>query len=261
MQHVENVKETILENTRCLFIETPTNPMLTLSPIKELADLCKNKNILTVVDNTFMSPYFQNPLEYDVDLVLHSSTKYLNGHSDVIGGIIVTKSKNIADELYFIQNAAGAVPAPMDCFLILRATKTLALRMKEHEKNANELVSYLKNQSGIEKLFYPGLANHPQHELAKEQMRGFGGIISMDLGSLKNAKIFAESLKIFSLAESLGGVESLVDHPAIMTHASVPKEERKKLGISDGLIRLSVGVEDIEDLIADVEQSLNNIKI
>ena len=259
--NVENVKETILENTRCLFIETPTNPMLTLSPIKELADLCKNKNILTVVDNTFMSPYFQNPLEYDVDLVLHSSTKYLNGHSDVIGGIIVTKSKNIADELYFIQNAAGAVPAPMDCFLILRATKTLALRMKEHEKNANELVSYLKNQSGIEKLFYPGLANHPQHELAKEQMRGFGGIISMDLGSLKNAKIFAESLKIFSLAESLGGVESLVDHPAIMTHASVPKEERKKLGISDGLIRLSVGVEDIEDLIADVEQSLNNIKI
>lgn len=247
------------EKTKMIFVETPTNPMLTLTSLKELTQLAQEKKILSVVDNTFMSPYFQRPLEFGVDLVVHSTTKYLNGHSDVVGGIILTQDSALAKKLYFIQNAAGAVPGPMDCFLVLRATKTLALRMREHEKNSIALAHFLEGHAKVIKTIYPGLKSHPQHTLAKEQMSGFGGIISIELGSLDAARTFAENLKIFALAESLGGVESLCDHPAIMTHASVPLSEREKLGISDGLIRLSVGVEDEEDLIEDVKQALAKI--
>jgi len=233
--------------------------MLTLTCLKTLAAFAKSRNIISVVDNTFMSPYFQKPLEFEIDLVIHSTTKYLNGHSDVVGGIILTKDQDLSDKLHYIQNTVGAVPGPMDCFLVLRATKTLALRMREHEKNSIALAEALVGHSKVEKIIYPGLTSHPQYNLAKEQMTGFGGIISIDLGTFEKARIFAESLKIFALAESLGGVESLCNHPAIMTHASVPLNERKKLGITDGLIRLSVGVEDEEDLIADVMQALENI--
>ncbi|KAA3611337.1 MAG: PLP-dependent transferase [Calditrichaeota bacterium] len=253
------IEQACTEKTKLIFVETPTNPMLTLTSLKKLADYGKKQNILTVVDNTFMSPYFQKPLEFGIDLVVHSTTKYLNGHSDVVGGIVLTANKELSDKLHYIQNAVGAVPGPMDCFLVLRATKTLALRMREHEKNSIALANFLNDHPKVEKVIYPGLESHPQHELAKEQMSGFGGIISIELGSLENSRKFAESLKIFALAESLGGVESLVDHPAIMTHASVPQNERVKLGITDGLIRLSVGVEDEEDLIEDVRQALGNI--
>jgi len=253
------VKKACTDKTKLIFVETPTNPMLTLTSLQELADFGKKSNILTVVDNTFMSPYFQKPLEYGIDLVVHSTTKYLNGHSDVVGGIILTADKGLSDKLHYIQNAVGAIPGPMDCFLVLRATKTLALRMREHEKNSIALAKFVETHHKVEKVYYPGLESHPQHELAKQQMSGFGGIISIELGSLEKARKFAEALKIFALAESLGGVESLVDHPAIMTHASVPLDERNKLGITDGLIRLSVGVEDEEDLIVDVKQALESI--
>ncbi len=251
------VEKAVRPETRLIFVETPTNPMLTLTSLQELADFAKKHKLLSVVDNTFMSPYFQNPLDYGIDMVIHSSTKYINGHSDVVGGIIVTKSDDLAGKLRYLQNAVGAVPGPQDCFLILRATKTLALRMREHEKNANAIARFLSEHPKVGRVYYPGLESHPQHELAKQQMRGFGGIVSLELGNLKAAKLFAENLKIFALAESLGGVESLVDHPAIMTHASVPREDRKKLGISDGLVRLSVGVEDEEDLLQDAEQALS----
>ncbi len=250
------VEQAVTPRTRLIFVETPTNPMLTLSSLEGIARLAAEKKCLTVVDNTFMSPYFQNPLTFGIDMVVHSSTKYLNGHSDVVGGIVLTRRDDLAEKLFYIQNAAGAVPGPQDCFLILRATKTLALRMKEHEKNALALARYLEKHPRVEHVYYPGLPSHPQHDLAKKQMSGFGGIVSIELGSLENARQFAEAVRIFSLAESLGGVESLVDHPAIMTHASVPREERLRMGLTDGLIRLSVGVEDEEDLLADVEQAL-----
>ncbi len=253
---ITRVERAVTPQTRLIFVETPTNPMLTLSSLEEIAALAAEKKCLTVVDNTFMSPYFQNPLVFGIDMVVHSSTKYLNGHSDVVGGIVLTRRDDLAEKLFYIQNAAGAVPGPQDCFLILRATKTLALRMREHEKNALALARYLEKHSAVERVYYPGLPGHPQHDLAKKQMSGFGGIVSMELGSLENARKFAEAVRIFSLAESLGGVESLVDHPAIMTHASVPRGERLRMGLTDGLIRLSVGVEDEEDLLADVEQAL-----
>ncbi|RMH65584.1 MAG: cystathionine gamma-synthase [Calditrichaeota bacterium] len=252
----EKVRTALTPRTKMLFIETPTNPMLILSDLAALAEIARAHGCLSVVDNTFMSPYFQRPLELGIDLVVHSSTKYLNGHSDVVGGIILTRDDELASRLYYIQNAVGAVPGPQDCFLILRATKTLALRMREHEKNALAIARYLEGHPRVEKVYYPGLPAHPQHALAKRQMSGFGGIVSMDLGSLEKARRFAENVRIFALAESLGGVESLVDHPAIMTHASVPREERLRMGLTDGLIRLSVGVEDEEDLIRDVGQAL-----
>ncbi len=253
---IEQVKKAFTAQTQLIFVETPTNPMLTLTSLSAIAGLAREKGCLTVVDNTFMSPYFQNPLTFDIDMVVHSSTKYLNGHSDVVGGIVLTRRDDLAEKLFYLQNAAGAVPGPQDCFLILRATKTLALRMREHEKNALAVARYLEKHPRVERVYYPGLSSHPQHQLAREQMSGFGGIVSMELGSLDNARKFAEAVRIFSLAESLGGVESLVDHPAIMTHASVPREERMRMGLTDGLIRLSVGVEDEEDLLADVEQAL-----
>jgi cystathionine beta-lyase/cystathionine gamma-synthase len=253
------IRSAVQPKTKMIFVETPTNPMLMLSPLSEISNFMRNKDIITVADNTFMSPYFQNPLVHGFDLVVHSSTKYLNGHSDVIGGIVVTAKKDLADELYFIQKSAGAVPGPQDCWLVLRSTKTLALRMREHEKNALEIAHHLEKNQKMERVVYPGLSSHPQYKLACKQMSGFGGIISIDLGGLEKARTFAESLRIFALAESLGGVESLVDHPAIMTHASVPKSERQKLGITDGLIRLSVGIEDIEDLLLDISQALEKL--
>ncbi len=247
----------IRPKTKLFFLETPTNPVLALTDIAALSRLARSRGILVAVDNTFMTPYFQRPLELGADLVVHSTTKYLNGHSDMVGGVVVVNDSDLAERLGFLQNAVGAVPGPMDCWLVLRGVKTLALRMQQHERNARELARVLEGDRRIGRLYYPGLSTHPQHELASRQASGFGGIISVDLGSRETARRFMEALRIFALAESLGGVESLVCHPATMTHASVPAEERARLGITDGLVRLSVGIEDSEDLAADVQAALS----
>ncbi|HEY3805788.1 MAG TPA: cystathionine gamma-synthase [Kofleriaceae bacterium] len=248
------VDAAITAKTKLVWLETPTNPMLKLADIAAIAAVCKAKNVLLAVDNTFMTPYFQRPLELGADIVAHSLTKYLNGHSDVIGGALIFKDRALRDRVAFLQNAAGAVPSPMDCFMVLRGTKTLHVRMDRHEANARALASWLEGHAQVEKVNYPGLASHPQHDLAKRQMRGFGGMISFVLrGGIDHAKRFLSACKIFTLAESLGGVESLIEHPAIMTHASVPAETRQKLGIVDGFIRLSVGIEDLADLKSDLE--------
>jgi cystathionine gamma-lyase len=251
-----NIENAIRKNTIMIFVETPTNPMLILTDLKAVSDIAKQNNLITVCDNTFMSPYFQNPLELGIDIVLHSTTKYLNGHSDMVGGILLTSNEKYHERLRYIQNAAGGVPSPFDCWLVLRSTKTLAVRMKQHEENAKSFVKFLSESGTAKKVIYPGLNDHPQHELAKKQMRGFGGMVSADFGSIEKAKKVLNNVKIFSLAESLGGVESLICHPASMTHASVPKEEREKYGFTDALVRFSVGIEDVEDLIQDVEQAL-----
>jgi len=253
---LNNLKKAIKKNTKLVFLETPTNPMLSLTDLKKAANICKENNLISVADNTFMSPYFQNPLSLGCDIVLHSTTKYINGHSDIIGGIIALNDDFLFEKLKFIQNAAGAVPSPFDCWLTLRSTKTLAVRMERHNQNATTLANYLSNSEFVKKIYYPGLSSHPQHELAKKQMSGFGGMISIDLGSYDLANKLLKNLKIFTLAESLGGVESLISHPISMTHASVPKEERKKFGLTESLVRLSVGIEDIEDLIEDIEQAI-----
>jgi cystathionine beta-lyase/cystathionine gamma-synthase len=254
---LKNVENAIRPNTKMIYVETPTNPMLNLTNLKGVAEIAKKNNLISVCDNTFMSPYFQNPLTFGIDIVLHSTTKYLNGHSDIIGGMLVTSDEKIHERIRYIQNAAGAVPSPFDCWLVLRSTKTLAVRMKQHEENANGFAKFLNESGSARKVVYPGLKSHPQHELAKKQMRGFGGMVSADFGTLEIAKKVLNGVKIFTLAESLGGVESLVSHPASMTHASVPKEERDKMGLTESLVRFSVGIEDIEDLISDVEQALN----
>ncbi|PJA98382.1 MAG: cystathionine gamma-synthase [Ignavibacteriales bacterium CG_4_9_14_3_um_filter_30_11] len=254
--NLKNIDNAIKPNTKIVYVETPTNPMLTITDLIGVSEICKKNKFISIVDNTFMSPYFQNPLELGCDIVLHSTTKYINGHSDVVGGIVVTKSEKIHERLRYIQNAAGAIPGPFDCWLILRATKTLAVRMDRHEKNANKLAEYFEKNNKAKKVFYPGLKSHPQHELAKKQMRGFGGMISVDFGDIKTAKKVVNNVKIFTLAESLGGVESLVCHPASMTHASVPKAERDKMGLTESLVRFSVGIEDIEDLIKDIDNIL-----
>lgn len=253
---LHNVEKAIRPNTKMIYVETPTNPMLNLTDLKGVAKIAKKNKLITVCDNTFMSPYFQNPLTFGIDIVLHSTTKYLNGHSDIIGGILITSDEKIHERLRYIQNAAGGVPSPFDCWLILRSTKTLAVRMKQHEINANAFAKYLSKSGYAKKVIYPGLKNHPQHELAKKQMRGFGGMVSADFGDIKTAKKVLNNVKIFTLAESLGGVESLISHPASMTHASVPKKDRDKMGLTESLVRFSVGIEDVEDLIADVEQAL-----
>lgn len=255
--NTDNIKKAIKSNSKILFIETPTNPMLTLTDLEKVAEIGKEKKLITVVDNTFMSPYFQNPLALGIDIVLHSTTKYLNGHSDVIGGIVITNDNLINERLRFIQNAVGAVPSPFDCWLTLRATKTLAVRMERHNSNALKIAEYLSSNPKIKKVFYPGLKSHPQHILAKKQMSGFGGMISFELFDFESVKKFLKKVKIFTLAESLGGVESLVCHPVSMTHASVPEEKRLEFGLTENLIRLSVGIEDIEDLISDIEQAIN----
>ena len=253
----EELNKSIKVNTKFIYIETPTNPMLNITDLKKLSDLGKSKKIITCVDNTFMSPYFQNPLDFGIDVVLHSSTKYINGHSDVIGGCLITSDDKIAERFKFLQNSIGAVPAPFDCWLILRSTKTLAQRMRAHNENAMAICEKISMDKKIKKLFYPGLESHPQYELAKSQMRGFGGIISLELGSYDKAVEFCNALEIFQIAESLGGVESLVCHPVSMTHGVVPVEVRKKIGLTDGLDRLSVGIEDKEDLIEDISKALS----
>jgi len=256
------IEKTINKNTKMVFIETPTNPMMEISDIKAIAKLCKKYNCLLIVDNTFMSPYNQRPLTLGADIVMHSSTKYLNGHSDVIGGILICNNKKIIEDLQFIQMSVGAVPSPFDCWLIQRSLKTLSVRMKAHNKNAFEIAKFLQTNSKIESIYYPGLSNHLNHSIAKKQQLDpngnsvFGGMISVDLGSLSAAKKFVKGLNIFTLAESLGGVESLVCHPATMTHASIPKEVRQVLGVTDGLVRLSIGIEDLNDLKEDIESAL-----
>lgn len=254
---LSNIEKAKKKNTKMVFMETPTNPMLNLIDLRTAAELCRKMGLISVVDNTFMSPYFQNPLELGCNIVIHSSTKYINGHSDIIGGVVITNNDDIHNRIRYIQNAIGAVPSPFDCWLILRSTKTLAVRMDRHNQNAIALAECLSKMKQVKKVYYPGLQDHPQHELAKKQMRGFGGMVSVELGDTELTHRFLKKLKIFTLAESLGGVESLICHPASMTHASVPKEKREQYGITDSLVRLSVGIEDIEDLIADVENALS----
>jgi cystathionine beta-lyase/cystathionine gamma-synthase len=242
--------------TRLLFVETPTNPLLTITDLAKIADLAKKHGAISACDNTFATPYFQRPLEFGIDVVLHSTTKYLNGHSDMVGGALIVRRDDLAQRLRFLQNAVGAVPGPWDCWLALRGTKTLALRMERHEANARHLAGFLATQPKVQRLFYPGLPNHPGHALAKQQMSGFGGIITLEVGDLAAGKRFCEALRLFTLAESLGGVESLVSHPASMTHGSVPKAQREATGFTDGLVRLSVGCEDVADLEADLVRAL-----
>jgi cystathionine gamma-lyase len=245
--------------TKMIWIETPTNPTLKITDIKAASALAKKRKALLVVDNTFMSPYFQTPLLRGADLALYSTTKYIAGHSDIVGGAIVTNSDQLAERLRFIQNAAGAIPGPMDCFLTLRGIKTLHLRMQRHEDNTRTIFDYLKSQTKIKRLYYPGDPNHPGYEIQRQQACGYGAIISIDVGSLESAKRFISGLQIFTLAESLGGVESLVDHPAIMTHASVSPEARAALGITDGFMRLSIGIEDVNDLVADLKRAFERL--
>jgi cystathionine beta-lyase/cystathionine gamma-synthase len=239
-----------------LFVETPTNPVMRLTDLRAVAALARSRNLRLVVDNTFASPSNQRPLELGAHLVLHSTTKYLNGHSDSVGGIVVSNDDEAGEWLGFVQNAAGAILSPFDSWLVLRGTKTLAVRMAQHNYNAQVVAEFLAASSKVAQVFYPGLVSHPQHRLAGEQMHGFGGMLSFDLGSFEAARTVLNSVRVFSLAESLGGVESLIGHPATMTHASVPAEMRARLGITDSLVRLSVGIEDVQDLVDDLDQAL-----
>ena len=250
-----NLEGAISDNTRLIWIETPTNPMLNVVDIKAICDIAKAKGIMTVVDNTFASPYLQNPLDLGADIVMHSSTKYLGGHSDVVQGAVITSNKQVADRLYFIQNSAGAVPGPQDCFLMLRGIKTLHLRVQRSCDNARKIAHWLRDHDKVNKVYYPGFEDFKNHEICKSQMRDFGGMVSFDLkeNTQEAANKVLSNTHLFSLAESLGGVESLIGHPASMTHASIPREERLKVGLTDSLIRLSVGIEDADDLIADLE--------
>ena len=258
MDNAVNIENFITDKTKLIWVETPTNPMMNIIDIKACAAIAKKHNILLAVDNTFATPYLQQPLDLGADIVMHSATKYLGGHSDVVMGALIVKDKELADKLYFIQNASGAVCGPQDSFLVLRGIKTLHLRVQRHCENGKAIAAYLKNHPKIEKVYWPGFEEHPNHEVAKAQMRDFGGMISfVTKGNDYNEAIkIVENLTIFTLAESLGGVESLAGHPASMTHASIPKEEREKTGVVDSLIRLSVGIEDVADLIADLEQAI-----
>lgn len=253
----ENLARAVQPDTRMVWLETPSNPLLKLVDIEAVVGGLKDRNILVVADNTFATPYIQKPLELGCDIVIHSATKYLGGHSDVVGGIAVTARTDLAEQLAFLQNSAGAICGPFDSFLTLRGVKTLALRMQRHNENAQAIAEWLEGHAAVESVIYPGLSSHPQYELAQRQMNGAGGIVSFRIrGELDAARRFMETCRLFALAESLGGVESLVDHPAIMTHASVPAAARAALGITDSLIRLSVGVEDVTDLIADLDAAL-----
>ena len=256
MRDIGNVERAITPATRMIYGETPTNPMMHLSDLSALGDLAQAHGYLFAVDNTFATPAFQQPLAHGADIVLHSTTKYLNGHSDMIGGMLVVNREDLAERLGFIQNASGAVPGPMDCWLCLRGTKTLPLRMARHDASGRRIAQWLTERKDISKVYYPGLPDHPQFELAKRQMKGFGGMISFDVDDAARARRVAESVKIFALAESLGGVESLIGHPASMTHAAVPAALRQEMGLTDSLLRLSVGVEDVDDLLADLDQAL-----
>jgi cystathionine beta-lyase/cystathionine gamma-synthase len=256
--NVDNLKPLINSNTKLIWLETPTNPLMNITDIEAIAALAKPNKIMVCVDNTFASPYLQNPLDLGADIVMHSSTKYLGGHSDVIQGALMMNDTELRDQLYFIQKSCGAVPGPMDCFLVLRGIKTLHVRMKQHCENGALIAHWLRNNNKVARVYWPGFEDHPNHAIAKKQMRGFGGMISFVLkdDSVETTMKVLSSTKVFSLAESLGGVESLINHPASMTHASIPREERIKNGLSDALIRLSVGIEDAEDLIEDLKQAI-----
>ncbi|MFD1616468.1 cystathionine gamma-synthase [Gelatiniphilus marinus] len=258
MENAKNIEGYINTNTKLIWVETPTNPMMAIIDIKAVAALAKKHKVLLAVDNTFATPYLQQPLNLGADIVMHSATKYLGGHSDVVMGALVVKNKDLADKLYFIQNASGAICGPQDSFLVLRGIKTLHVRMQRHCENGKAVAEYLANHPKIEKVYWPGFEQHPNHQIAKSQMKAFGGMISFTSkgNNFEKAIKIVENLKVFTLAESLGGVESLCGHPASMTHASIPKEEREKTGVVDSLIRLSVGIEDIDDLIADLKQAL-----
>lgn len=256
---VANVEAALRPTTKLVFLETPTNPVMQIADLEEIGKLTKARGIRLVLDNTFMSPFFLRPIEWGADLVVHSTTKYLNGHSDSIGGVVVSTTDEDAERIGFLQNAAGAILSPFDSFLILRGTKTLALRMKQHDANGRIIAGFLAEHPKVKKVYYPGLGDHPQHERAKKLLSGFGGMIAFDLGSLAGARAVLDNVKLCALAESLGGVETLISHPATMTHASVPKAKRQQLGITDGLVRISVGVEDVEDIIDDIDQALNEI--
>ena len=246
----------VTPQTKLIYVETPTNPMMQLCDLAAAAEVARRAGTLLVVDNTFATPCFQRPLELGADVVLHSTTKYLNGHSDMVGGMVVVNRDDLAERLGFLQNAAGAVPGPFDCWLALRGTKTLALRMRQHDASGRRIADWLTQRRDVEGVYYPGLPSHPQHDLACRQMHGFGGMISIELGSVERARRVVERTRIFVLAESLGGVESLIGHPASMTHASVPPERRRAMGLTDSLVRLSVGIEDADDLIGDLDQAL-----
>ncbi|MFN7972260.1 MAG: PLP-dependent aspartate aminotransferase family protein [Acidobacteriota bacterium] len=252
----EEIERALRPETRMIYLETPTNPVLEVSDIAAAARIARARNIPLVVDNTFMTPYLQRPLELGADVVVHSTTKYLNGHSDGVGGAAIVKDPKTDEWLKFVQNGAGAILSPFDCFLVLRGIKTLAVRMERHEHNARALAAFLAARPEVRKVYYPGLPGHPQHELQKRQASGFGAMIAFELGSLAAASTFLSSLKVITLAESLGGVESLACHPATMTHASIPKEDRERIGVTDGLVRISIGIEDAEDLVADAAQAL-----
>ena len=259
LSDVKALEASLKPNTKMIWIETPTNPLLKIADLKAISSFVKNNNLIAVCDNTFCSPFVQNPLEFGFDIVVHSATKYLNGHSDLIGGVVVCSDDKteLAEQLLYLQNAVGSIMNPFDSFLLLRSLKTLPVRMERHCSNAIQIANFLESHNSIQRVIYPGLESHPQHEIAKEQMNGFGGMISVEIkGGLEGAKKFLERTEIFSLAESLGGVESLIEHPAIMTHASIPPEVREEIGISDGLVRLSVGIEALEDLTDDLEKAL-----
>ena len=253
---IRNIERAVTPATRMIYCETPTNPMMHITDLSAVGDLTQARGLLFAVDNTFATPFFQRPLSFGADIVIHSTTKYLNGHSDMVGGVVITSRDDLAERIGFLQNGAGAVPGPMDCWLALRGIKTLPLRMRRHDENGRRIAQWLSQHRAITKIYYPGLPSHPQHDLACRQMSGFGGMISIDLGDPEKARRMAERTKIFALAESLGGVESLIGHPASMTHASVPVAMRQAMGLTDSLIRLSCGIEDAEDLMADLEQAL-----
>ena len=261
MENIDNIEHYISEKTKLIWVETPTNPMMNIIDIAAVSAVAKKYQILLAVDNTFATPYLQNPLDLGADIVMHSATKYLGGHSDVVMGALIVNDKELADKLYFIQNACGAVCGPMDSFLVLRGIKTLHVRMQRHCENGKAVAEYLANHPKIEKVYWPGFTSHPNHEIAKKQMKDFGGMVSFVTkgNNIKDAFKILENLKLFTLAESLGGVESLSGHPASMTHASIPKAEREKTGVVDSLIRLSVGIEDIDDLLVDLDQALSLI--
>lgn len=254
---LQEIERVLRPNTKMLFIETPTNPTMELTDLAGAAEIARRFKLISVADNTFATPYLQQPLAYGFDIVVHSLTKYLNGHSDMLGGVVVTNNDQYADRLRFLQKSVGGILSPFDAWLCLRGTKTLAVRMKQHCENALRVAQWLKRQPKVQKVYFPGLEDHPQHELAKKQMRGFGGMISFELGSLDAAAQFLKRVRLCALAESLGGVETIITHPATMTHAAIPPEQRARIGITDGLVRISVGIEDVEDILADLDQALN----
>lgn len=256
--NLEEIEKAIKENTKAIYIETPTNPLLKITDIREAANIAKKHDLLTIVDNTFSTPYWQNPIELGADIVLHSATKYIGGHSDVVAGLVVVNNEKLAQDLHFVQNSTGGVLGPQDSWLLMRGIKTLGVRMEETEANTREIVAFLEKHPRVKKVYYPGLESHPNHEIAKKQATGFGGMISFDIGSEAAADELLRKVKYFTLAESLGAVESLISVPARMTHASIPKERRAELGITDGLVRISVGLEDVEDLIEDLKQGLES---